>query len=153
MKFFRPGADLRYLGYLAKHKTYIVSPGRKLGLPYSQLLLHDIYKFTPTEWVPYRNFFFPPDNKRTPEIRKAFREAVKHHYAHSPHHRANPNFNKDFYNKIEAVVDWYASAKAQSPHPSQFPSFDEWYLGHRQQTIDLLGPAVDSYIMANLHVL
>jgi hypothetical protein len=41
--------DFSNLKYIAKHKYFIIRPGRELGVPFFQLLKHDVSKFYPSE--------------------------------------------------------------------------------------------------------
>lgn len=129
MKFFRYLKDnWDNLKYITKHKYNIVGPGRDLELPWGQLLKHDLSKFTPAEWGPYRDFFFGPKGiKREPEgpipeVKKKFKEAVKHHYRLNKHHHENRAQKYE----LESIADQYSAAKTQSSS-KDFPDFKTWY--------------------------
>jgi len=158
MKYFTKQAkvelsdDWKNLKYIGEHKYYIIGPGREIGVPTWQLLKHDLSKFSPAEWEPYSQFWFGSKGvtgTKDPAVHAAFLRAIKHHYANNPHHYQNPKHDQLKY-KLEEVVDWYASAKAQSPKPSQFPTFDNWYATHRKAFLgskrNSLSPQIDSYI-------
>lgn len=100
--------DIEQLKYLLTHKYRIYKAGRQLGVPRLQLLKHDITKFLPREWVPYREHFF--DDPNVEDIRR-FREAVILH-KRTPHHQGTA--------PLEAVADWYAAGKKK-----QIP-FKQW---------------------------
>ena len=132
--------------YLAKHKYFIMSPGRQLGLSIPQLLKHDLSKLTPSEWGPYKRYWF---GDRTPQDRKDFDVAREHHYQNNPHHyrqRSDISKNKVFKYQLEEVADWYAAAKAQSSNSSNFPSFANWYETNRQHFITHQDKPVESHV-------
>ena len=45
-----------YGKYLGKHKKYVYTSGREMGVPRFKLLAHDISKLSPDEWFPYVRF-------------------------------------------------------------------------------------------------
>lgn len=49
---------LQFLKSLLKHKYYVFIAGRKLGIGFWQLLVHDWQKFTPAEFPKYTRYFF-----------------------------------------------------------------------------------------------
>ena len=49
---------LQYLTYLWRHKKFVYQEGRNLGLGRWQLLIHDLSKFRPSEFLPYARFFY-----------------------------------------------------------------------------------------------
>lgn len=49
--------NIKYLKYLIKHKFYVTRECFKMGI-YWRGLLHDLSKFTPKEWIAYRNYFY-----------------------------------------------------------------------------------------------
>ena len=48
------------LAYILEHKLNVFIEGRKLGLGAWQLLMHDMSKFSKSEWSGYAKFFFNP---------------------------------------------------------------------------------------------
>lgn len=72
-----------YFKRLVTHKIHVFDEGRKLGVPFWQLVLHDISKFSFSEWNPYVQRFYGDEN---PIVLRRFAEAVKHHHNHNPHH-------------------------------------------------------------------
>lgn len=139
--------DYKNLKYIAKHKYYIIGPGRQLGLSYGQLLKHDLSKLTPTEWGPYAQHWF---GKKTKEGEKAYATARAHHFANNPSHfdRGPRKY------KLEAVADWYSAAKTQASDPSNFPDFKTWYMSNRENFITHptkpISSNVDSFIRKKL---
>lgn len=49
---------LRYLGYIVRHKWFVLVAGLQTGAPIWRLLVHDWSKFLPSEWVPYAEMFY-----------------------------------------------------------------------------------------------
>ncbi len=91
----------KYLKYLLRHKYYVYKAGRKLGVGFWQLIVHDWSKFLPSEWFPYANYFYGeyPGFEEMPlgelleykgkfkeEIEKEFDVAWLKHQHRSPHH-------------------------------------------------------------------
>lgn len=147
--------DWSNLKYITKHKYNIIGPGRDLGLGYGQLLKHDLSKLSPSEWGPYRDYWFSDKGvtgKNDPEIRKIFRTAATKHKAKNPHHTQSDT--DPFKYRLEEVVDWYASAKTQTSDPKNFPEFISWYSANRERFInDPTNPVdfqVDFYIKRRL---
>jgi hypothetical protein len=50
--------SLRFLHATIVHKYHVYCAGRKLGIGRWQLLIHDLSKFRPSEFVPYGKFFY-----------------------------------------------------------------------------------------------
>jgi hypothetical protein len=49
--------NISYLKYILKHKWYVLKECCRLGIVWRGLT-HDLSKFLPSEWIPYRNFFY-----------------------------------------------------------------------------------------------
>jgi len=116
-------ADLKELKYLAKHKLYVYEAGRELGLPRTQLLMHDWSKFKPSLWVPYRNEFF--NGKVSKADQAAFDVAKLKHFQTEKHHLNRIGKYKPMRYKLESLADSYGLLKAKNKNKS-FPSFREW---------------------------
>lgn len=135
MKFFKRLHDnWENLAYNVKHKWNIIGPGRDLDVPWGQLLKHDLSKFTPSEWGPYRDFFFSDKglqgdpNNVDPEVYKKFKKAIKHHYEHNPHHTKKYPKQSEITtkHKLESIADQYSAGKTQAKD-KKFPDFKTWY--------------------------
>ncbi len=50
--------SLRFLHATIVHKWHVYCAGRRLGIGRWQLLIHDLSKFRPAEFVPYGKFFY-----------------------------------------------------------------------------------------------
>lgn len=59
--------NFKYLKYLIKHKFYVTRECFRIGL-YWRGLVHDLSKFTPSEWIAYRNYFYGTWLKYNPII-------------------------------------------------------------------------------------
>jgi len=113
-----------YLKYVLEHKYRIYEPMRDLNLSRWQALTHDLNKLRPSQWNPYVDYWDPdPD---PPSEVLAFNKARRRHFEASPHHwHLLPNKSQDLKYQLEAVADWYASAKTQ--RPKEIGSFKNWY--------------------------
>jgi hypothetical protein len=116
------------LKYILGHKKHLYTGGREIDLPRLQLLAHDISKLLPSEFIPYKRFFW---GERTPEVTKAFKAAVRKHYARSPHHKEHHTGKMPLKDQLEMVVDWYSAGRTQRTH--RFKSFRSWYKKNRSQ--------------------
>ena len=108
--------DWEQLKYLASHKARVYQTGRSLGVPRMQLLMHDLRKFTPSEWKPYREYWFDKDGPNKADI-IAFKKAVVHHKKNNPHHNYK---GAPLNTQLEAVSDWY------SVGPKKTKPFKQW---------------------------
>lgn len=81
-------AHLKYLGYIVRHKWFVLLAGLKTGAPPWRLVVHDWSKLTPAEWRPYvLSFNGPwPYDARPPWLVDAFNRAWLHHQHANPHH-------------------------------------------------------------------
>lgn len=119
------------LKYILEHKYHLYTGGREMDLPRLQLLAHDMSKFRPREFIPYKKFFY---GKRTPEVTRKFNESVKkYHYTGNPHHPEHWDKGEDMpmKNKLEMVADWYSAGRTQGTH--KFKSFKSWFRGNRDK--------------------
>lgn len=124
-------AHLKYFGYVLKHKWFVFLAGKKFGISYWQLLIHDFTKFSRAEWTPYVNRFY-----RGIEDKSQFYKALMHHYENNPHHwnywvdsvmdRPFPMPNKYI---AEMVADWMGAGRAKTG------SWDivDWYCKHKNR--------------------
>lgn len=62
----------QYLKYLIRHKWFVLIAGLKTGAPLWRLLIHDWSKFLPSEWMPYAQFFYWPQERKDREAHEAF---------------------------------------------------------------------------------
>jgi hypothetical protein len=74
-------AHVRYLGYVVRHKWFVLRAGLRVGAPLWRLVIHDWSKFTLAEWGPYVRTFYT-DRPREGEFDRAW----LHHQHRNPHH-------------------------------------------------------------------
>lgn len=119
----------KYLKYVLKHKWFVFLVGRRLGVAYWQLIIHDWTKFTRAEWTPYVNNFY--NNDGSPKIKAAFEEAVSHHYKYNKHHSQHWSSHNQIPEKYlrEMVADWCGAGKAKNGHWD----IVEWYNKNRKK--------------------
>lgn len=118
-------ANIKYFWYVMHHKYFVYKAGRKLGCGISQLLVHDLSKFSKAEWTPYVNRFY-----RKQENKAEFYKALMHHYENNPHHwnfwiddiTQQPKNMPMLYIR-EMVADWIGAGRVKTG------SYDivQWY--------------------------
>lgn len=136
--------DIEYLKYIVRHKAHVFVECCRLGIPWRGLV-HDLSKFHPAEWFPYRDYFYPGTvhddcvvsfSRRVREV--AFDAAWLRHIHCNPHHwqhwllveddtgrgRALPMPDKCI---REMLADWRGMARARGRD-----SVKEWYSGTRR---------------------
>lgn len=57
---------LNYLKYILKHKWYVFIGGQRLKVSLWRLLMHDLSKLLPDEFIPYANYFYNEDGTERP---------------------------------------------------------------------------------------
>jgi hypothetical protein len=75
--------NLAYCRYLALHKFFVFRAGLLTGAPLYRLIIHDWSKLRPSEWVPYREFFY---GERTADVKAKFERAWLSHVHWNKHH-------------------------------------------------------------------
>lgn len=75
-----------YLKYLLRHKWFVAVAGRKLGLGWWRVIIHDWHKFLPDEWFPYAETFYAKDGTKRYEESPAFARAWNLHQKRGRHH-------------------------------------------------------------------
>jgi len=149
-------SHLKYLSYITRHKWYVFVECCKLGIPWRGLV-HDLSKFLPSEWEPYRLTYCGPwDYDNRPEwVVTAYKYAWLHHQRRNRHHwqyyiliydneRENdgPLPMPDKYRR-EMLADWRGAGKALGK-----PDTRAWYNEHKDYTI--LHPETRDWIERNL---
>lgn len=156
-----------YLGYVLRHKWFVLLAGIKYRVPFLQLLVHDWSKFLPGEWRPYAEWFYGnggggwhPVLKDAAEDRRlgavarndAFLAAFVLHLHRSPHHwqhwiltpdavdRPTRAFEMPERYAREMVADWAGAGRAITGRWETA----EWYLtrGPREK----LHPATRAFV-------
>lgn len=141
-------AHLKYLRYVLRHKWCVLVEGRRLGLGWWPLVIHDWSKFLPSEWIPYVRFFhgrgaprrrdgtgyYKPTDTGDP----AFDFAWFLHQKRNPHHwqwwvlpdegeRVKVLPMPDRYRR-EMLADWRGAGRAQGT-----PDTRAWYRAHQRR--------------------
>ena len=125
-----------YVKYIAKHKWFVFLECARLGIPVHGIT-HDISKFFPDEWGPYREFFYGGLEK-TPTTEQNFNKAWIKHIHRNPHHWQYWQLRKDdggvkalempYVYMLEMVADWRGAGKAQG-----FDSVRDWYAKNKNK--------------------
>lgn len=155
-------SHLKYLGYVLRHKWHVFMEACKLGIPWRGLV-HDLSKFTPTEWFPYVETFYgakpsPRDSSGSYDPSKvggSFDQAWLRHQHHNPHHwqwwilRGDEDAQKvlpmpDSYRR-EMLADWRGAGRAQGK-----PDTLAWYSRNKDKM--LLHPETRQWIERELGV-
>lgn len=129
----------RYLSYLVRHKWFVLVAGRKTGVAWWRLLIHDWSKFLPCEWFPYvESFYGSYGNNRPSQVVSAFNQAWLHHQHHNPHHWQHWVLREDSGDILliempqhfvrEMVADWMGAGRAIT---GKWEVVD-WYLRNRE---------------------
>jgi len=102
-----------YMESLMTHILYVREAGHQIGVPLSQILIHDRSKFDMEEFPYYaRNFF---GDKKDPV---GFSQAWLHHIHNNPHHWNHWIINNQApqemprHYALEMVADWMGAGKA-----------------------------------------
>lgn len=116
----------RYLGYVARHKFWVLVFGIPLKVPFWRLVVHDASKFSRAEWGAYVRKFYGGASPRDatggydPDAQgAAFKAAWKHHWESNAHHwnhwaegLLSPLPMPETYAR-EMVADWFGAGMAQ----------------------------------------
>ena len=128
-----------YLKSQLRHKYFVFIECWKLGIPWLGLI-HDLSKFTPSEWAGYTRYFY--GEHKTAEIETDFDVAWLHHQHRNKHHwqrwlltldseRSDGKLfavpMPDRYRR-EMLADWNGAGQAYGN-----PNTAEWYLQNRDQ--------------------
>ena len=128
------GPKLRFLRSLLAHKWFVLQVGWKLGVPLRRLLIHDLSKFSPSEFGRYARWHHGPEDQRDKWEWVAAWQHHLHRNAHHPeHYLVSWHGAPDFYQISgvgevvaecilvlpmpevcirEMVADWHAASKA-----------------------------------------
>ena len=94
---------------------------------FNELILnHDMSKYHPLEFIPYRGYFYPVDEMEKLQYKEAFEEAWQHHIAANPHHPEHYTTDKVPYEMpdiylAEMICDlWGMSIKLQTNTPLEY---------------------------------
>lgn len=135
--------------YTTRHKYYVLMACMKKGI-FVRGILHDMSKFSSSEFSGYANFFFNidgskkknPKGENTTEIIKAFDDAWLHHQMSNDHHWQywiQKNGIQTIINKmpneamIEMICDWEGAALANYQNHPNIPV--PWYKDNRSKVL------------------
>lgn len=145
-------AFFKYLSYILRHKWFVFLECCKAGIPWRGLV-HDLSKFSPSEFFPYMNHFYLRKSKAIeggylkqldtiPD--PAFDKAWQLHLKRNPHHwqywvsvsdhgtvqtpKVSPMPDKYW---KEMVADWRGAGRAQGYGDNTL----EWYDKHKDSMI------------------
>ena len=155
-------AHLKYLRYVLRHKWFVWQEGRKLGLGWWQLFIHDWHKFLPSEWTPYVKSFYGgwKYSKRPPEVVEDFNKAWLHHIHFGLHHWQHwlLVFDDDSNDllplpmprryMVEMLADWRGASRAITGEDNT----KEWYLKRRERFTRVIHPATRKWIEDELGI-
>lgn len=139
---------LKHLSYILRHKFFVFISCFKKGLIW-QGIIHDLSKFSPTEWGPYVENFYGKKAKikrdktgyyKPEDISSDFDRAWLHHVHNNPHHwqhwvipttdgRLKPLPIPDKYLK-EMVCDFWGAGMAKGK-----PDVLGWYKANKNTMI------------------
>ena len=116
---------LKYFFTIVRHKWYVLMCVRRTGITYlPRLILHDMSKFLPSEFIPYARYWGKEPEERTAQEVSAFEEAKKLHYSRNKHHwqywfkdfgegvRHPYLVPMDYDSLFELICDWRAAGLA-----------------------------------------
>jgi hypothetical protein len=145
-------------GYILQHKWYVLQECWKYGL-YWQGIIHDISKFSPSEFYAYANKIFGewPETRTQFEkdatkkiVAEAFRYAWLHHQHHNKHHwnywvvNQSKKESVEMPDKyvVEMICDWTAMSRKFGDTPEDF------FINNRHKMI--LHPETEKLVAAYL---
>ena len=128
---------LRYLRYVLRHKWFVFLECFRAGLIWRGIV-HDLSKFSLTEWGPYVEKFYG-DNQDGRLTKIDFRDAWEHHYEHNDHHWEHWLWDGEQLGLgdcngmprlaiLEMLADWRAMARTVGNGDAA-----EWYLQNRDR--------------------
>lgn len=129
---------IRYLAYVLIHKWFVLKECWKLHIPWRGIV-HDLSKFSRSEWSPYVNYFY--GEERTDVVKEEFNKAWLHHQRINPHHwqlwvlfedsgKIVPLEMPENYMK-EMLADWRGAGIAIKG----FDDTKNWYLANKDKMI------------------
>ena len=139
---------LKYLKYLARHKFFVMQECFKVGL-WWRGIVHDISKFTPTEWFPYVETFYgekpsPRDHSGAYDPLKIggdFDYAWLSHQHNNPHHwqywmlRGDDGWTKTLpmphEYRLEMLCDWRGAGRAIKGRDET----KDWYAANKEKMV------------------
>ena len=149
-----------HLNNVLHHRHLVFKFCCKVGIPW-QGLVHDLSKFTPTEFIPSVRFYQGDSSPIGAERRqKGYSEAWLHHKAHNKHHWEYwVEFRDDgteFYVKMpinyvkEMICDWLSAGKTYNRTGWQ-PNYPlQYFINH--ESYYKLNPETKAFCLKVLHM-
>ena len=113
---------IAYFKYVIRHKWYVFWAGLALDCNIWRLLLHDISKFLPSEFIPYARCFYQSNGKPQYNETQEFNQAWNRHQKRNLHHYQSWILHEDsgFVMELpmpeqyiqEMVADWIGAGRA-----------------------------------------
>lgn len=133
-----------YLKYVIRHKYYIYKASKLFNLTINdkwRILVHDLSKFDPIEWIPYAKTFYAKDGTHRYKPSDNFNQAWLKHIHHNPHHWQHWVLRLDSGDTValkmpdqymrEMVFDWAGAGKAI--HGTW--DLPEWYEKNKEKMV------------------
>lgn len=127
-----PAHHLRYLAGFVRHKRWVWAEGRALGVPPWNLVVHDLSKLLPDEWLPSVRHAYGR-SELSPAGMAASRRALDRHHRRNRHHpeawlrHGEPLPMPDVYRR-EMLADWRAAGRRHEGMSTR-----GWYLANRHR--------------------
>lgn len=147
---------INYLKYVLRHKWFVLVATSKIRAPLWRAIIHDLSKFSPSEWFPYAETFYAPDGSKQYKESQEFAQAWNCHQKRNRHHwqfwlitwdRGTTEPMPMEYDSIyEMVADWMGAGRAITGKWET----KEWYLKNKDKII--IHPASRSLVEAILQV-
>ena len=77
---------ISYTKYILKHKWFVFIASIKIGAPIWNAIVHDMSKFTPSEFTPYAKTFHKDDGSQQYDETPEFNASCIFHQHRNPHH-------------------------------------------------------------------
>lgn len=134
---------LEYFKYILRHKYYVGLECFKVGL-YWRGIVHDLSKFHPKEFFPYRDKFFGEFSdvregrkKTSSQVKRDFQRALNRHLNKNSHHWQHYVMKKDTEDVVlemsqrdllEMLCDWKGMSRTMGNGNTR-----EWYLENKDK--------------------
>ena len=159
---------LRYALRILKHKWFVLVAGRRLKVPFWNLLVHDLSKFSPSEFGPYKRRFFG-GGPSSPDFKRAFDLHVRrnqHHWEYWLIERSRYTcYGHDILSWTdktgrftaldmpdevvrEMVADWLAASRA---YDGRWPTDECWPWAEKSLDKVRVSPLTQSRVFLALH--
>lgn len=140
----------RFFGHLKNifvHKYWVYYFGRRIGLPWLRCVLHDMSKFSTTEfWESVK--FYQGTSSPIPACKavNGYSKAWQHHKGRNPHHYEYWTDNYDsgtttikipYDCVMEMIADWCAAGKTYKGIDWSFESQCDWWNSKKASTISI----------------